>query len=539
MKSSEAEPTGQPQVGALSATCQMYTYEVDKTLALPLIMDMRTASATLPGAGWYTNAIIQNTESVPVHIRLTARPRGSAASSGCAETELKPHAFVVFRMDNPGSDGTIGIPAIATGNFEGSMSVEADGEVRAVVLLSNTPVGSMGRSNGIATAAYVGLKAGANAETTVALGYPIMKSGYSQRSTQLFVQNMGAVATTAGLNLYMRDGKTYYAGASIPARSSVAFQASDFVWYHDGTTHPPASCTLNEGTKCLGSVRLSSTNGNVLAAVAVEYPSTGVDPIPTVIAHNFTRIPNDPTASQRVLCPLIKNAVPTGLTGPDGQPVLSSTGIGIMSDDNNGTTDVLAELKIEGGGVYSQPFSGIPPFSNAIASPWAGTFGGFPQGAKGYAVLTSDKSFNAVVNDGPEMPSSGYQCSSSGSGFSAPLIKFEFPSPANSGAFNTEMLVHNDSGSLTTTIRAEFWCRPSDPQALYDHYTVDRVVPPHTSVTFSRATISPTELPSGKLCAAHIAPLEVDHAIQGIVTQTTRGLSIPQKDDATYELLPD
>ena len=69
---SAAEPMGQSLVGTQDAPCQTYTFPVNTTLALPLIMDMRAASTSLPGAGWYTNAVIQNTQDSPVHVRLKA-----------------------------------------------------------------------------------------------------------------------------------------------------------------------------------------------------------------------------------------------------------------------------------------------------------------------------------------------------------------------------------------------------------------------------------------------------------------------------------
>lgn len=159
MESAES-PAGQAPASATSTSCQQYSYDPSRTLALPLLMDMRAASTSLPGAGWYTNAFIQNNEDWPVPVRLTAWRRGSAVPSGCVEFEIGPNEFIVFSPDNPGLVGTIGIPAIATGDFEGSMTVESSHDVTAVVLLSNTPTGKMGRMGGTASAAYIGLKIG-------------------------------------------------------------------------------------------------------------------------------------------------------------------------------------------------------------------------------------------------------------------------------------------------------------------------------------------------------------------------------------------
>jgi hypothetical protein len=69
---------------------------------------------------------------------------------------------VVFRPDNPGYAGTIGIPAIAAitaggGSFKGSMLVESSQPLAVVVKLADVPVGSMGRAGGTASAFYNGL----------------------------------------------------------------------------------------------------------------------------------------------------------------------------------------------------------------------------------------------------------------------------------------------------------------------------------------------------------------------------------------------
>lgn len=362
-----------------------------------------------------------------------------------------------------------------------------------------------------------------------------MKSAFNGRSTTLFVQNVeGAPTAVVNLEARMNDNKIYYASFSVPKYAAVAVQPSSFRAI-DGSPMP-VSCNGSgnpgaTGAACFGAVRL--TSGSLFAAVAVEHPSTGVEPVPAVIAQHLQEIGNRSPLAQRRLCPLIKNTVPTAQTGPNEKLNTSTTDIAIMNA-TNGAIHVAAKLVTDAGDSFSQMFPAIPLYSSVMASPAAGTAGGFPVGAQGYAVLDSTQEFNATVSSGPEMPSSGYHCHPGGSLFlSAPLIMFEYPSASVSEAANTEVLIHNDSDE-TGEITAIYWCRAAD-STTYNKYTVNRTAPPHASIMLSPATIPRSDIPSGLLCAAHFSSVGTGAWMQALITQTTRGLAIPPRDDATYE----
>jgi hypothetical protein len=493
------------------------------TIALPRIMDTRANPSALPDSGWYTNALIQNTSSglATVRLRALAKP-GAGYGGGCTIFSLGSKESVNFRPDNPGLFGTVGIPALATGNFEGSMLIETDQPLAVVAQLSNVPVPPMGKSGGTATASYMGLPVKSwTAETGGDIVYPIMKSGFNGVSTTLFVQNVDRfngdwvdlVVRANAPSLNPPYDSEYRYSTFVQAGRSVAIYPWQFK--DSAGSSMPAGCTGGAnpgqpGARCIGSVQIESRPdyygySRPVAAIAVEHPASGA--VPKILANHFERVSN----ATRVWFPDIKN-----------QYLDATSGIAIMnlSRDPQNITVTLRQ-KDSTSTTYSHTFFGVGENRSVVASPFAGTFGGFPAGTAGIATITSPGPIAAVVNETKGSSSvSSYHGQSVFGNLAAPLIKLAFASKS------TRVTLWN-VGSQAVQIVGDFKCRVAGGST-YSNHTHTMTAGAGIAVDFQ-----PNNIPAGNLCSAIFTTTQ--KTLVGSVTH--EDIVDPSLDRGMYEAI--
>ncbi|HRI72525.1 MAG TPA: hypothetical protein PK156_50160, partial [Polyangium sp.] len=514
------------------------SYNPDYALALPAIMDTRLGPSALPNAGWYTNAMIQNASDLPANIKITAtwkQGAGGANPDAAVTFSLQPHESIVFRIDNPGIAGTIGIPEIANKNFEGSLMLESDQRVAVVTAVANIPLAPMGVSGGAAKGFYVGQSLRSNGwETGQALIYPTFKSGFNGKSSTLFVQNTTNNSGMVTIEVRTNAGNKYIGQISLDSRRSAAIHPSDLRRDTDGSPMPsgcsgPANTT---GGACFGSVTVQTNSANLrVAAVATEHVATSTGPLTQILANTFHKDGNFASEHKHRYCAPFKN-----LFQSEG----TRTGIAIMNLSPT-NADIAVTLKglvnpanPASGNTYSYVFRNVPGRTSVVASPYAGneyTIGGFPVGGLGAVSVDSTHPILAVVSDeDSSLRQTGFQCSSFPKDkLLAPQVKFAYPSATSSGAANTEIYVQN-MGTQSAMITATYTCRIAN-SSVFTTYVTTKSAEAGGAALFSRGNVA---VPDGRLCSVSFT--SPNPIMIGTATETTRGLAIPQVDDATYEL---
>jgi hypothetical protein len=461
-----------PPVDPCNAT---FSPAPELTIALPLVMNKSGNSSRLPvDTGWYTNALIQNTSSALATVRL--RAISTTGTNYCSIFSLGSEEFVNFRPDNIGAPGTIGIPGLPAGNFEGSMLIETDQRLAVTAKLSNVPMNDMGRTGGTAAGAYMGLPTNT---WSAELAYPIMKSGFNGSSTTLFVQNVEAWGDWLNLEVRTNDSKMYTYSTYVPGGQSVAIQPSQL---RDGFGNPmPSGCSGGAnpgmpGAPCFGSVRIVPywEFGARFAAIAIEHPATGL--APTILANHFENVW---LASHHQWLPVIKN-----------QYQGASSGIGIMnlSSVHQDITVILREKAVPWV-EYRYTFEDVPPYRSVVASASAGTFGGFPAGKIGVAEVESTGPITSVVNESTSSSVSSYHGQSVRGDLAAPLIKVAF------AGRRTRATLWNVSNQAVQ-ISGRYKCRTTTGGTYSDH-THTMTAAANTAIDFE-----PINIPAGNLCSA-------------------------------------
>lgn len=483
------------------------------------------AQSGLSGTGWYTTAVIQNVGSANGTLSLDAFPlTGSATGGGNATTPLNAGSAVTFRPDNPGIPGTVGIPGIASGSFQGSMVLSSDVDVVSVAFLNNAPLGtSLGVTGGKASAAYNGIPQG---NTT--LTYPAVKSGFNSRITSFFIQAAGAAATVS-VSVVANNGVTYTKSAiNIEANKSYVLLTSSLL---NGATAMPMGCTGSAtsatGAPCIGAMTLTSTTP--VAGTVVEYPTTGS---PSAVAMS-TNMFGASAASNKVSCPTVKNQFPSGQ--------LPSTGIAVQNV-SGGAQDITVTIitRLPSVATYTKTFTAVPNGASVVASRGAGTLGGMPTGAVGAATVTAAGSVIAIASETGDANREGmYSCMSSNSAttkIAAPVSKFQFPSATNPGAGNTGINVQN-VGNAATNIDGVFNCRTT--AGVFTNYPISKAtIAAGAAAAFSPFTdlgVGANKVPTGNLCSVVFT---ASQPIVAIANESTEGLAIAVRDSSVYEGFP-
>ncbi|MBA3469592.1 MAG: hypothetical protein H0T53_08105 [Herpetosiphonaceae bacterium] len=479
------------------------------------------AQSGLTGTGWYTTAVIQNVGTTNGTISLEAFAlTGGATGGGTASTPLNAGSAVTFRPDNPMAAGTVGIPGIASGSFQGSMVLSSDVEVVSVAFVNNAPLGtSLGVAGGKASAAYNGIPQG-----STTLTYPAVKSGFNGRVTSFFIQATGAAATVS-VSVVANNGVTYTkSGIAIEANKSYVLLTSALM---NGANAMPGSCsgsaTSPTGAPCIGAMTLTSTAP--VAGTVVEYPTVGA---PATVAMS-TNMFAASAAGTKLSCPTVKNRFPAAQ--------LPATGIAVQNVSGAAqdiTVTIVTRLPVVA--TYTRVFPAVPNGASVVASRGAGTLGGMPDGAVGAATITAAGNVIAIASETGDAAREGmYACMSSTTAstkVAAPVSKFEFPSKTNAAAGNTGINVQN-VGNAATTITGAFNCRNTG--GVFTNYSISKPAAPGASAAFSPFTdmgVGAGKVPTGSLCSAVFTATQ---PVVAIANESTEGLPIAVRDSSVYE----
>lgn len=485
-----------------------------------LITSLVAATEGIAGTGWYTTAVIQNVDTVNGNISLDAYPlTGTATGGGSNSAALAAGAAVTFRPDNPGAAGTIGIPAIASAAFQGSMIVSSDVKVVSVAFVNNAPLGTLGTTGGKASGAYNGVPQG-----STTLTYPGVKTGFNSRKTSFFIQAAGAAATVS-FSFAANNGTTYVLNnVAIEANKTYVLLTENL---KNGTTPPQTGCTGGGATSaCFGA--LTVTSSAPVVGTVVEYPTNQTPATVDMAGNMFTAASGNTTLS----CPTIKNQFPSGAAARSGIAVQNA-------GSTNTDITVVVKTRLPSVNTYTQNFTAVAPGKSVVASAFAGTLGGMPAGSVGAATITSSAgNVIATVSETGDPNREGlYACASTAGAttkVAVPVHKNTFPSASNAAAANTGTNIQN-IGSANTDITGAFHCR--DTSGTFSDITIVKSgIAPGSSAAFSPFVDSGTgagQIPPGRLCSAVFT--SSGQPIVGIANESTEGLSIPVRDSSVYE----
>lgn len=225
-----------------------------------------SASAALPGPGWWTSFQIQNVDTGNATLAFTAYWQVGATSNDVYSEDgtitLAQGAAVIY---NPGL-----APTYPTGNrigfnttdkhlptgFAGGVEVQSDKAIRAVVNVGNNPAGTVGITGGRASSFYQGTQ---GEDVGTSISFPVMKHNYYGQTTSFYVQAAGGAATIVATftTAVCTDG-TAASTYNVPAVNIAA-----------GKTYLLDPAAASVPLTCLGSLQVTATSGNI-AGVIVE-----------------------------------------------------------------------------------------------------------------------------------------------------------------------------------------------------------------------------------------------------------------------------
>ncbi|WP_146210136.1 hypothetical protein [Vitiosangium sp. GDMCC 1.1324] len=530
------EPEAVPQAPSLSAplaadctdpSCPSLIYRT----YVPLLRNTQGTGTGLPGAGWYTPLVIQNTDTVnSALVLLEAVPMAGIGTSRSttAQAAIPPGGSVVFRPDNPtGLPGVVGIPAVATGNFQGSMVIHSDRHIAVTATLSNAPISStLGTAGGRAKGAFSATR-DEDFEGPVEVNYAPVKSGFFGRATRLFLQSTNRdVNTTVTATLRRElDGQDFTVSLTLAPLASAVLDPTDF--RRNGIPFPTACNPIpSEARACLAALHLTSSDR--LGAVAVEVPTQ--ETVPSVVMMN--RLSSGELDYWKLACPTVKKQFPAG-SG-------ISTAIALM---NVAPVPQTVDARLEGtlepvtpatGHEYWQVFTDVPSLRSVVASSFQDSLGLLPDATVSSATLTAQSGGDlvaAAVEEGGGRLAS-YSCIPVTRGrhhVAIPAAKFEFPSRTDAFAANTGITVQS-VGPAPTSVTMTYRCRTAS-SGTFTPYVVQRPIGPYESRVFSPFNI--TTIPSGSLCTVLI-----DSSSENIVAtanESSESLPSSTQDSASFE----
>lgn len=236
-------------------------------VAVVLLASMvSSASAALPGPGWWTSFQIQNVDTGSATISYTAYWQVSSANDTTYSEDgtitLAQGAAVIY---NPGL-----APTYPTGNrigfnttdkhlptgFAGGVEVQSDKAIRAVVQVGNNPAGNVGVAGGRASAFYQGTQ---GEDVGAQISFPSMKHNYYGQTTSFYIQAAGGAATI---------NATYKTSVCTTGTAGQTY-TSNGIAIALGKTYllDPAAAGVPE--TCLGSLVVDATAGSI-AGVVIE-----------------------------------------------------------------------------------------------------------------------------------------------------------------------------------------------------------------------------------------------------------------------------
>jgi hypothetical protein len=219
-----------------------------------LMTTIASAQGGLSGSGWWSGEQVQNVGDSAATVMITAYDSASSATYS-EERTLDPGQAYTF---TPFFE-FLTMPS----GFQGSAVVAADQPIKAIVNVTNLPVGEFGETGGQGAAQYQGFD-GSAVDTT--LYFPLAKGDYYDATTTFYVQNAGDAAATAAATFTMRTGATYnYTTPSIGPNQMAVFSIYDVT----GGYTPPGT-SGDDGR--VGSLMVTSSQD--LAGVGLEHATT-------------------------------------------------------------------------------------------------------------------------------------------------------------------------------------------------------------------------------------------------------------------------
>jgi hypothetical protein len=370
---------------------------VSSILIILTLFIVGTASAALPGSGWWTSFAVQN---VYIPIDPDEDPNigtGSITMKAYSETDMydsdpksiEPFASLIYDPGRTLGGYVVGFKSTLPAGFEGSVVIEADKPLAAAAEIGNYSNGSLGLTSGTASAQYQAM--GKDLIDTE-LRVPTVKHNYRNQTTSIYVQAAGAEATVT-ITYEMNDGKTYTQTKTIDANEMFLFDPAN--------TSPnpiPSNCELGTDpntSPCFGAATISSTS--FIAATYVEHPHIG-SPAPIALS---TRAQTPADESTTLYGASVKHEYTT------------NAGTGITGDTimNVGTEDALVKITlivtklgknapsgVSVGDVFTDT-EVIAPGKSVVFSQWDNNLGGMPEGT--FASVTYESIDNANYDPQP------------------------------------------------------------------------------------------------------------------------------------------
>lgn len=505
-----------------------------------------SAQSGLPNQGWYTTATIQNLSATnSADVVLTAYDAVNVSQAALtAQTQVAAGSNVVFRPDNPGTAGTIGISGL-NNNFFGSMVISSLENLAAVAKVTNQPLGSLGVAGGTASAEYQGSSEGA---TT--LLYPSVKNKFNGQTTVFYIQSVGsdgaftATVRTAAAADGSVPSRTYSKSYTVAANKTTVILVKDLTNASGGTWDAAvgAGCTgafsSATGAPCFGALTVESSTPVVGTAVAYDTTNT-----PTKVA-NSSALLTSADASTTVFCPLYKSRFPRNAAGQNfsGVQIQNTTGAPIdVTVTLRG--NALPASNPAAGQTFTRQITGLAAGQSVVVSRGAGA-GNFPDGGVGSVRIEATGAVIAVTNEDSnpnpgQFTSATYNCfgASEGTGtVSFPAAKRDFPSETSALANNSGLIVQNVDAAKTANYEARYTCRGGATATI-----TSNGVAPGASVTFAKFGF-PT-IPANSLCAVTVTAKDAADAAQsvpivGIANEDVSGLTIGPvtfRDASSYE----
>jgi hypothetical protein len=490
----------------------------------------------LPSTGWYTTATIQNlSETNPAEVTLAVFDAASTSQAALsATTVITPGANVVFRPDNPGITGTVGIDGIGN-NFLGSMVVSSLEPLAAIAKVTNQPLASLGVPQGAAVAEYRG--AGDGSTTLI---YPSAKNKFNGQTTTFFIQAVGGDGVFTATVRTARSSDGTVASATYSKAYSVAANRSTVVIVSDLTNSagqswtssiPQAGCSgpfdTPGGAPCFGALTIESSTPIAGAAVAAD-----ITAIPTKRANSSALLTPADGATQ-IYCPLYKSQFPGGQSGRNfsGVQVQNvSTGpvsvsVTILGSPNPPFNPAITATS-------SVNFSNVEAGASVVVSRFAGD-GNFPNGGLGAVRIDASGPVIAATNEDSNFQNqpttATYNCfraDDATARIAFPAAKRDFPTATSDLANNSGVTVQNIATDRTASVTAEYVCRNGVTA------TITFPLPPGTANTlFQNNTVSQGLIPPNSLCGVTVTARDSGNPadevpVVGIVNEDVSGLQL-------------